>query len=95
MKTLLEAKGIFLSLQTVRKYMNVELGLKSITRKKKRAFKKGPVPYKIFEDLLQQDFHAERRNQKWCVDFTYLYFDGNKRRYNCTILDLYDGRLLR
>lgn len=36
MKVLLEQKGIKLCLQTVRKYMNVELGLKSVTRKKKR-----------------------------------------------------------
>ena len=94
MKRLLESEGIFLSVQTVRKYMNVELGLRSVTRKKKRIYKKGPDPHKIFDDLLEQDFCAEQRNQKWCVDFTYLHFDGNKRRYNCTILDLYDRRVV-
>ena len=34
MRELLRGKGIQLSVQTVRKYMNVDLSLKSITRKK-------------------------------------------------------------
>lgn len=94
MHKLLEAKGISLSIQTVRKYMNVELGLKSLTRRKKKQYAKGPEPFDIFENLLKQDFHASKRNEIWCVDFTYLYFASNYRRYNCTIIDLYDRRVV-
>lgn len=94
MQKLLQAKGIFLSLQTVRKYMNVELGLKSITRRKKRYIKPKQDPYAIFQNLYNQDFTAERRNQRWCIDFTYLYFGKHKKRYNCTIIDLYDRRVV-
>ena len=78
--------------QTV--YMNKELGLKSVTRKAKRRHCNGPEPYGLFENLLEQDFHADRRNAKWCVDFTYLSFGKNNRRYNCTIIDLYDRRVV-
>ena len=55
--------------------------------------KPGPKPgkpHKIFENRLKQDFHADKSNQKWCTDFTYLYLKGGDVRYNCTIIDLYD-----
>ena len=94
MKSLLDNKGIHLSAHTVHNYMNKELGLKSVTRKAKRRHCNGPEPYGLFENLLDQDFHADRRNAKWCVDFTYLSFGKNNRRYNCTILDLYDRRVV-
>ena len=29
-------------------------------------------------------------NQKWCTDFTYLFLTDGSKRYNCTIIDLYD-----
>lgn len=94
MKSLLDNKGIHLSAHTVHNYMNKELGLKSVTRKAKRRHYNGPEPYGLFENLLDQDFHADRRNAKWCVDFTYLSFGKNNRRYNCTIIDLYDRRVV-
>lgn len=94
MKSLLDNKGIHLSAHTVHNYMNKELGLKSVTRKAKRRHCNGPEPYGLFENLLDQDFHADRRNAKWCVDFTYLSFGKNNRRYNCTIIDLYDRRVV-
>ena len=94
MKSLLDNKGVHLSAHTVHNYMNKELGLKSVTRKAKRRHCNGPEPYGLFENLLEQDFHADRRNAKWCVDFTYLSFGKNNRRYNCTIIDLYDRRVV-
>ena len=94
MKDLLDNKGIHLSAHTVYKYMNRELGLKSVTRKPKHRYCKGPEPYGLFENLLKQDFHSDSRNTKWCVDFTYLSFGKNNRRYNCTIIDLYDRRVV-
>lgn len=94
MQKLLENKGVQLSATTVHKYMNEKLGLKSITRKARYRYSKGPEAYNIFGNLLGQDFHATARNQKWCVDFTYLYFGSHKKRYNCTIIDLYDRRVV-
>ncbi len=96
MKVLLEQKGIKLSLQTVRKYMNVELGLKSVTRKKKRPRSKSGSSdnYRIFDNLINQKFIANSRNTRWAVDFTYLYLARGQKRYNCTIIDLYDRRVV-
>ena len=94
MRQLLASKGIALSVQTVRKYMNVELGLKSVTRKAKYRYRKGPEAYGTFEDLLGRDFKACERNTRWCIDFTYLFLANRSKRYNCTIIDLYDRRVV-
>ena len=44
-------------------------------------------------NLLKRDFMAERPNQKWCTDVTYLIF-GNRRAYLSSIIDLYDMRMV-
>ena len=44
----------------------------------------------MFENRLDQDFRADRPNQKWCTDFTCLFLKNGEVRYNCTIIDLYD-----
>ena len=94
MRQLLANKGIELSANTVRKYMNVELGLKSVTRKAKYRYSKGSDAHCLADNLLNRDFSAEKRNAKWCVDFTYVYFGRHLKRYNCTIIDLYDRRVV-
>ena len=94
MTQLLRNEGIYLSPQTVHKYMNKELGLRSVTRKKKYVYQKGGEPYRIFPNHLEQDFTAARRNEKWCIDFTYLFLNNGSKRYNCTIIDLYDRRVV-
>jgi len=65
------------------------MGLRSIVRPKKPNYAHGK-PHRIFENKIQQDFTAERPNQKWCTDFTYLFLKNHDVRYNCTIIDLYD-----
>jgi putative transposase len=94
MKQLLGNKGICISAQTVRKYMNVELGLKSVTRKPKYRYARGPKAYAIFENLLNQSFDADKRNARWCIDFTYLFLANHSKRYNCCIIDLFDRRVV-
>ena len=69
--------------------MNIELGLTSVVRRKEPGYRKGK-PHKVFNNLLEQDFKAEKINQKWCTDFTYLFLADGSKRYNCSILDLYD-----
>ncbi|MEG2584483.1 MAG: IS3 family transposase [Oscillospiraceae bacterium] len=83
----LKKYGIYLSKNTIYFYMK-ELKLKSITRQK-YIYKKGEA-HKIFANLLNRDFTASKPNQKWCTDFTYLLLSTGEKRYNCTILDLYD-----
>lgn len=85
----LARKGIKLSALTVHVYMNQILGLQSIVRPKKPGYRK-TKPHKIFKNLLNQDFTSTEINKKWCTDFTYLFLKDGSKRYNCTIIDLYD-----
>ncbi|HKL73830.1 MAG TPA: IS3 family transposase [Clostridia bacterium] len=83
----LEKYSIFLSGNTVYSYMS-ELGLKSIVRRK-YVYKKGEA-HKVFANLLKQNFTTSKPNKVWCTDFTYLHLSTGEKRYNCTILDLFD-----
>ena len=89
MTVYLARKGYHYSATTVHKYMNTEMELFSIARPKKPDYQHGK-PHKVFKNELQQDFTAEKINQKWCIDFTYLFLKNGEARYNCTILDLHD-----
>ena len=89
MKIFLEREGISISCTTSHKYMNTELGLCSITRRKRKQGVSGNC-HKKFDNILQRDFTSEQPNLKWCVDFTYLFLQNGNKRYNCTIIDLFD-----
>lgn len=89
MQVYLEWKGFCLSLPTVHKYIDTELGLKSIVHPKKPGYAHGRL-HKVFKNKLDQDFHADSINQKWCTDFAYFFLKGGEARCNCTIIDLYD-----
>lgn len=89
MQVLLCREGIKLSKTTVHNYMNTQLDLHSIVRRKKPGYSRG-TPHKIVPNHLGRDFTASKPNRKWCVDFTYLYFGNGTIRYNCTIIDLYE-----
>lgn len=66
-----------------------ELGIRSTVTPKKPTYKKGDC-YKKFENYLNRKFHAEKPNEKWCTDFTYIFMGDGRKRYNCSIIDLYD-----
>lgn len=70
-----------------------ELGLRSITRRKKPDYKKGKA-HKVYPNLLNQNFVVEAKNKVWCTDFTYLFLENGTNRYNCTILDLFDRSVI-
>ena len=88
----LAKEGFKLSFLTTYKYMK-ELQIQSIVRKRKPAYVKG-VSHKIFENLLNRNFSADEKNQKWCTDFTYLFLSDGSKRYNCSIIDLYDRSIV-
>ena len=68
------------------------MGLHSIVRPKKPGVKSGK-PHKVFENKLDQDFHADKPNQKWCTDFTYLFLKNGDVRYNCAIILSHNFRI--
>lgn len=92
-KVYLEQKNIYLSSLTVHKYMNRELELTSVVRRKKPGYHKGKA-HKVFENLIHQEFSASEINQKWCTDFTYLFLTDGSKRYNCSIIDLHDRSVI-
>ncbi|MSS41512.1 IS3 family transposase [[Clostridium] scindens] len=93
MAVYLARKGCRYSPVTIHKYMNKEMGLYAIVRPKKPEYMHGK-PHKVFDNKLAQDFTAERTNQKWCTDFTYLFLKNGEVRYNCSILDPYDRSII-
>ena len=88
MRIYLLRAGISLSDTTVLKYMQ-ELKIKSTITPKKPSYKKGDC-YRKFDNLLNRNFHAEHPNEKWCTDFTYIFMEDGRKRYNCSIIDLFD-----
>lgn len=89
MRIFLQNKGILLSKTTVHKYMNKELNLYCVCRRKKPGYKKGQA-HKVFPNLLNRQFYPQDPNKFWCIDFTYIPLSNGTMRYNCTIIDLYD-----
>lgn len=87
-RTYLEKEGYHISPLTTYRYMK-ELNIRSIVRKEKPKYVKC-IPNKIFNNLINRNFTADEKNQKWCMDFTYLYLSDGSKRYNCSIIDLYD-----
>ena len=62
-------------------------------KKMKPAYEHG-IAHRVYENKLNQDFHANAINQKWCTDFTYLFLTDGSKRYNCTIIDLHDRSVI-
>lgn len=93
MRIFLARKGIICSKTTVHKYMNKELRLISIVKRKKPSYRKGQA-HKIFPNLLNQDFTVHKANHVWCTDFTYLFLTDGSKRYNCTVIDVYDRSVI-
>lgn len=88
MNTLLRRKRINISQVTTHKYMK-ELGLKSIVMRKRPAYLRGKA-HKIFPNLINREFYSAKPNEVWATDFTYLKLSNGQKRYNCTIIDIYD-----
>ena len=88
MTVYLNRRGTRISRTTTLKYMR-EMGIRSVVHARRYRYKKGDC-YKKFDNLLKRDFRAEKPNEKWCADFTYIFLSDGARRYNCSIVDLYD-----
>ena len=77
--------------KTVQRLMK-EPGLVCRVRMKKYGSYKGEIG-KIAPNLLNQDFHADKPNQKWVTDVTEFKVLG-KRIYLSPILDLFNGEVI-
>lgn len=91
-KKALEQKDIELSEYKIRKIMR-ENGFYPETRKKYKPYRKGKADGKYYRNLIQQNFKAEKRNQVWVGDITYL-----KTKlgwvYLAAVIDLYNREVI-
>lgn len=61
--------------------------------KPKRKWKAQGETILVAPDLLQRQFQADRPNQKWVTDITYIPY-GNTVQYLSTIIDLYNNEIV-
>ena len=70
-----------------------ENGFYPETRKKYKPYRKGKADGKYYRNLIQQNFRAEKRNQVWVGDITYL-----KTKlgwvYLAAVIDLYNREVI-
>lgn len=72
-----------------------QAGLKSkLGRQKKRYTPRFVAPDYVADHKLDRDFTAEKSNQKWVTDITYLQYGNGETAYLSAILDLGDRSIV-
>lgn len=83
----LKAWGHAVSERTVGRYLR-EMGLRAVPPEPYLVTTDSSHLQPVFEDLLQQDFEAEKPNQVWVSDITYIW-TSEGWVYLAAVLDLY------
>ena len=86
----LERKGIYRNPKTILRIMQKYNLLSAIRRKKYQHY--GDALHR-YPNLLNRNFHAERPNQKWVTDISYIK-TGQGFLYLSVIRDLYDNSIV-
>ena len=86
----LERQGIYKNPKTVLRVMQKYNLLSEVRRKKYHNYTNGIYKY---ENHLARDFHADRPNQKWVTDISYIR-TGQGFLYLSVIRDLYDNSIV-
>ena len=89
---LVRKKGIIVNEKTVLRVMR-KYGLLAKIRRPRGFFTNNPYRYVSYGNLLQRDFHAERPNEKWVTDISYIHTKQG-RLYMSVIKDLYDRSIV-
>ena len=84
-------KGIHVNPKTVLRVMN-KYGLLSEIRRR-RAYRQMGEQLHRYENLLNRNFHANKPNQKWVTDISYIH-TGQGVLYLSMIKDLYDNSII-
>lgn len=80
--------GLSVNHKTVYRIMK-KLGIQSVARRRRRYIHYSDAIHR-YENILNRDFKAERPNQKWVTDITYIHTKQGVL-YLSAIKDLYDG----
>ncbi|PEA00917.1 hypothetical protein CON37_30900 [Bacillus cereus] len=68
-------------------------GLRSITVRKYTTTTNSNHPYNVYANLLNQNFVANKPNQVWMSDITYIHTDEDWL-YLANIMDLYTRKIV-
>ena len=88
--TWLERKGIYYNPKTVLRVMN-KFNLLSVVRRRK--YRNYGNHIHRYPNLLNREFHADRPNQKWVTDISYIH-TGQGVLYLSVIRDLFDNSIV-
>ncbi|MEE1281156.1 MAG: IS3 family transposase [Acutalibacteraceae bacterium] len=86
----LKRSGIYLNPKTILKVMN-KYNLLSVVRRKKYRYYSNCMHR--YPNLLNRDFHADRPNQKWVTDISYIH-TGQGVLYLSVIRVLFDNSIV-
>ena len=86
----LERNGMYLNPKTVLRVMNKYNLLSVVRRRKYRNY--GNYIHR-YPNLLNRDFHADKPNQKWVTDISYIH-TGQGVLYLSVIRDLFDNSIV-
>ena len=92
-KAILNETGWIINLKKVRRIMkkyDLKVKYHKVFRKNNNAKR---VEENVRPNLLKRNFNAERINQKWSTDITYIIHNG-KRAYLSSIMDLYTRNII-
>lgn len=90
---ILNKQGIKVSQKRVARRIK-SLGLRSIIVKKFNHSGNKKVDDKNKENLLEQNFKAERPSEKWVGDITYIYTKETGWTYLAIVMDLFDLKII-
>lgn len=85
----LNRKDVSCSYGTVYRYMK-EMNIQATIMVKKRPYLSKGKKHYIFDNRVNREFNPSEPNEIWCTDFTQISLKNGKKRFNCTIIDLYD-----
>lgn len=92
-KALLRDTGWIVNLKKIRRIMkkyNIKVRYHKVF--KKNVYKE-IVEENVRPNLLKRNFYADKPNQKWSTDITYIIYNG-KRAYLSSIMDLYSRDII-
>ena len=81
--------GVIINRKKVQRIMNKYYLKPRYYKEPKYDNNKKRLEENVRPNLLKRNFKADRSNQKWCTDITYLIHNG-QRAYLSSIIDLYD-----
>lgn len=92
-KALLRDTGRIINLKKVRRIMkkyNIKVKYHKVFQKN---FNKERLEENVMPNLLKRNFYADKPNQKWSTDITYIIYNG-KRAYLSSIMDLHTRNII-